>query len=105
MRNKINGLNRKIGDIDSFLFTNKNNKWTKYSIKKENKYDAFVLHSQQDPKLFTFGNDLIIYKEELQHQSFVNERNCFFDYERERNCLIGKIGTFSIKYLKVIQLE
>ena len=74
-------------------------------IKKSNKFDAFILHTKQDQKLFTFGNDLIIYKEEMKDQSFVNERNNFFDYGKERNVLLGRIGTFSIKRIQVIQME
>ena len=64
-----------------------------------------MVHTQQDPKLFTFGNDIIIYKEEMKDQSFVNERNCFFEYGKERNVLLGRIGTFSIKRIQVIQME
>ena len=47
-------------------------------IKKTNKFDAFQLFSKQDPKLFTFGNDLTVYKEDMKDKSYVNERNCFF---------------------------
>ena len=94
-----------ISDPNCFLFSNKNNKLDKYSIKKEKKFDAFELHSQQDPKLFTFGNDLIVFKEDMNNQSYVNERNSFFNYKTERNVLLGRIGTFSIKQIQVIQME
>ena len=46
-----------------------------------------------------------VYKEDVKDQSFVNERNCCFDYGKERNALIGKIGNIKIKRIQVIQLE
>ena len=105
IKKKINCLNRKIGDYDCFLFTNRNNYVQKYQIKSTNKFDAFQLFSKQDPKLFTFGNDLTIYKEDMKDKSYVNERNCFFEYRRKRMVMIGKIGTFSIKRIQVIQMK
>ena len=102
IKRKINFIG-KTGDIDCLIFTNKNNQWNKYMIKKSNKYDPFILHMKQDPKFFTFGNDIIIYKEEMKDQSFVNERNSFFEYGKERNVLLGKIGTFSIKECKLFK--
>ena len=105
MKKSITWLNRKIGDADCFLFTNRNNQWKKYQIKSINKFDAFQLFSKQDPKLFTFGNDLIVYKEEMKEKSNVNERNAFFEYGRDRNALIGKVGTFDINRIRIIQLE
>ena len=74
-------------------------------IKKTNKFDAFILHTKQDPKLFTFGNDITVYKEDMKDKSFVNERNNVFEYGKERNVLLGRIGTFSIKRIQVIQME
>ena len=105
MKKKIMGVNRKIADVDCFLFTNRNNQLKKYQIKSTNKFDAFQLFSKQDPKLFTFGNDLTIYKEDTKSQSTVNERGTFFDYGRDKNALIGKVGTFDIKRIRIIQLE
>ena len=105
IKKKIMDVNRKIGDPDCFLFTNRNNKINKYQIKSTNKFDAFQLFSKQDPKLFTFGNDLTIYKEDMKSQSFVNERGSFFDYGKDKNALIGTVGTFDIKRIRIIQLE
>ena len=105
MKKKIMGTNRKIGDPDCFLFTNRNNQLKKYPIKSTNKFDAFQLFTEQDPKLFTFGNDLTIFKEDTKPQSFTNERNAFFDYGRDRNALIGKVGTFDVKQIRIIQFE
>ena len=105
LNKNINRTNKKISDSDCFIFTNKNKKLSKYPIKKENKFDAFILHTQQDPKLFTFGNDLIVYKEDNNNQSNVNERNGYFDYGTERNALLGKVGNFTVKQIYVIQFE
>ena len=105
MKKSITWLNRKIGDADCFLFTNRNIQWKKYSIKSTNKHDSFQLFSKRDPKLFTFGNDLTIYKEDMKSQSIVNERGSFFDYGKDKNALIGKVGTFDIKRIRIIQLE
>ena len=63
------------------------------------------MYSQQDPMLFAFGNDIIVYKEEMKDKSYVNEKNCFFEYGKERRVLIGKIGNFSIKRIQVIQFK
>ena len=63
------------------------------------------MSSKQDPKLFTFGNDLTIYKEDMKDKSTVNERGSFFNYGRDKNALLGKVGTFEIKRIRVIQLE
>ena len=105
MKKKIMGVNRKIGDADCFLFTNRNNQMKKYPIKSTNKFDAFQVFSKQDQKLFTFGNDLTVYKEDMKSQSFVNERGSFFDYGKDKNALIGRVGTFDIKRIRIIQLE
>ena len=105
MKKKIMGVNRKIGDVDCFLFTNRNKQMKKYQIKSTNKFDAFQVFSKQDPKLFTFGNDLTIYKEDMKDKSTVNERGSFFNYGRDKNALLGKVGTFEIKRIRVIQLE
>ena len=78
---------------------------TKYSIQKDKSQYAFELYSQQDPKLFAFGNDIVVYKEDMKDKSFVNERNNVFEYGKERNVLLGRIGTFSIKRIQVIQME
>ena len=55
--------------------------------------------------MFTFGNDLIVYKEDSKNQSNVQERNGVFDYGKEKNVLIGKMGTFDIKRIRVVQME
>ena len=74
-------------------------------IKSSKKFEAFQLLSKQDKKLFTFGNDLIVMKEDVEMKSNVNERNCFFEYGKEKNVLIGRVGSFDIKRLLVIQME
>ena len=89
MKKKISGIMRKIGDPDCFLFTNQNNQMKKYQIKKEKKYEVFLLSSKIDSKLFTFGNDLTIYKQDMKNQSIINERDAFFDYGRDKNALLG----------------
>ena len=38
-------------------------------------------------------------------QPIINEWCTFFDYERDKNALIGKVGTFDIKRIRIIQLE
>ena len=81
----------------------KTTKWQ--NIQKDNSQNAFELYSQQDPRLFTFGNDIIVYKEYMKDKSYVNERNSCFEYGKERRVLIGKIGNFSIKRIQVIQFK
>ena len=76
----------------------------KYPIKKDKKFDAFQLSSQQDNYLFVFGNDLMITKQDI-NQSSINERNGYFDYGREKNALLGRVGSFDIQRILVIQLE
>ena len=98
-------VNRKTGDKDCFLFTNRNNQWKKYPVKQEKKFDAFQLFSKQYSKLFTFGNDITVYKEDMKSQSTVNERGTFFTYGTDKNALIGTVGTFDIKSLKVYQFN
>ena len=105
LKKKIMGTMRKIGDVDCFLFTNKSGTMVKYPIKQSKKFDAFQLSSKQDPKLFIFGNDLIVCKEDVEMKSNVNERNCFFEYGKEKNVLIGHVGSFDIKRILVIQIE
>ena len=56
-------------------------------------------------KLFVFGNDIIIYKEDMKILSNVNEWNAFFDYGRDRNCLLGKVGSFDIKRMRIYQFN
>ena len=41
----------------------------------------------------------------MKDKSTVNERGSFFDYGRDKNVLIGKVGTFDIKRIRIIQLE
>ena len=41
----------------------------------------------------------------MKDKSTVNERNAFFNYGRDKNALIGKVGTFEIKRIRIIQLE
>ena len=77
----------------------------KYPVKSTKKFDAFQLSSKDDPKLFIFGNDLIVMKQDVEEKSNVNERNCFFEYGREKNVLLGRVGTFDIKRILVIQME
>ena len=104
---KINQIG-KIEDSNCFIFTNKNNQMTKYSIQKDKSQNAFELYSQQDSILFAFGNDIIVYKEDKENKkdkSYVNERKSCFEYGKERRVLLGKIGTFSIKRIQVIQME
>ena len=38
-------------------------------------------------------------------QSTINKWDPFFDYGRDKNALIGTVGTFDIKRIRVIQLE
>ena len=64
MKKKIMGINRKIGDPDCFLFTNRNNQWKKYPIQPSKKYDSFQLSTKQDNYLFIFGNDIFICKKQ-----------------------------------------
>ena len=97
------GTNRKIGDPECFLFTNRNNQWKKYPIQSSKKYDAFQLSTKQDNYLFIFGNDIFICKEDSQMKSKVNERNSFFNYGRDKNALVGKEGEIDVKRIQVIQ--
>ena len=101
---KINQIG-KIEDSICFIFTNKNNQMTKYSIQKDKSQNAFELYSQQDPILFSFGNDIIVYKEDMKDYCFVDEQKSCFEYGKERMVMIGKIGTFSVKRIQVIQME
>ena len=101
---KINQIG-KIEDLNCFIFTNKNNKMTKYSIQKDKSQDAFELFAKENSMLFSFGNDIIVYKEDMKDKSYVNERNSCFEYGKEKRVLIGKIGTFSIKRIQVIQMK
>ena len=103
MKKKITGINRKIGDPDCFIFTNRNNQWKKYPIQPSKKYDAFQLSTKQDNYLFIFGNDLFICKEDSEIKSKVNERNSFFNYGRDKNALVGKVGEIEVKRIQVIQ--
>ena len=101
---KINQIG-KIEDSKCFIFTNKNNKMTKYSIQKDKSQNAFELYSPEDPKLFSFGNDIIVYKEEMKESSIVDEQNSCFEYGKERRVLISKIGKISNKRIQVIQMK
>ena len=103
MKKKITGINRKIGDPDCFIFTNRNNQWKKYPIQPSKKYDSFKLSTKQDNYLFIFGNDLFICKEDSEMKSKVNERNSFFNYGKDKNALVGKVGEIDIKRIQVIQ--
>ena len=101
---KINQIG-KTEDSNCFIFTNKNNQWKKYSIQKDNSQNAFELFPKEHHMLFAFGNDIIIYKDEMKNKSYVNERKSYFEYEKERKVMIGKIGNFSIKRIQVIQMK
>ena len=102
---QIRAVNRKVCDENCFLFTNKGKKMYKYQIKPGKKYDAFNLCLPTDQHLFVFGNDLTIFKDDLNDQSFCNEKNAYFDYGYEKQALFGQIGQFGIKRLRVIQLK
>ena len=103
MKKKITGINRKIGDTECFLCTNRNNQWKKYQIQPSKKYDSFQLSTKQDNYLFIFGNDIFICKDDSEMKSKVNERNGYFNYGRDKNALLGKEGEIEVKRIQVIQ--
>ena len=42
-------------------------------------------------------------KEDGKMKSKVNERNGYFNYGRDRNALVGKVGEIEVKRIQVIQ--
>ena len=77
----------------------------KYQIQSSNKFKSFKLCLASDQHLCVFGNDVTIFKEDLNTKSFCNERNNYFNYGWEKNCLFGQIGQFGIKRIRVIQMN
>ena len=104
LKKKINATMRKTADADAFIFSNVSKTLVKYDVKKEHKYDSFILCSAQDKMLFSFGNDLFIAKEDSNGESYVNERNGYYNYGSSKNVMIGKIGKFVVKKIMVYQL-
>ena len=102
--NKITKVAGKIGDGKCFLFSNKSGAMKKFPINPARASDALKICSRFDQDLFIFGNDLTVSKEGTKNRSNVNEKGAIFTYT-SRNAMTGKIGTFDIKRLLVIQLE
>ena len=76
-----------------------------YMIAGKNKHTAFKLSTAYDQILFKFGNDLIIYKDDLNDKSNIPERNPMFNYGIEKNALLGQTGNFGIRRIRVIQMQ
>ena len=71
--------------------------------KNKKEFNSFQLSTKQDNYLFIFGNDLFIWKENSEMKSKVNERNNFFNYGRDKNALVGKVGEIEVKRIQVMQ--
>ena len=102
--NKITKIGSRMSDRNCFLFSNKSGTMKKYQINQMRTGDALKICSRFDQDLFIFGNDLTVSKEGTKNKSNVNEKGAIFTYT-SRNAMIGRVGTFDIKKLLVIQLH
>ena len=76
----------------------------KFPINPMRASNALKICSRFDQDLFIFGNDLTVSKEGIKNKSNVNEKGALFVYST-KNALIGRVGTFDIKKLLVVQLQ
>ena len=101
---RITSISTKSHDDKCFLFSSQSGKMVKFPIILMRSSDALKICSRYDQNLFIFGNDLTIGKEEFKDKSNVNEKDSIFTYTK-RNAMLGRVGTFDIKRVLVIQLK
>ena len=74
-------------------------------MKSDIEIETIYLANGNDTILFAFGNDLIVYKEDRNGQSFCLQHNTVYDYGDDENALVPPPGEFTISQLFVYQLE
>ena len=99
--NRITKITSEIDDRKCFLFNTKSGTMKKFQINPMSSSYALKICSRFDQDLFIFGDDLIEKKEEFKNKSSVNEKGSMFT-NSSRNALLGKVGTFSVKRIRVI---
>ena len=95
----VNEINIKTGKVNRCYKMNENHKPVGVGYVFNDKGEVSKIENYEG------GNDLIVMKQDVEKKSNVNERNCFFEYGREKNVLIGHVGSFDIKRLFGIQME
>ena len=103
---KINKIDKLIFDENAFAFTFKDNKPMKFNLKKDNKKHAsFKLFDKNNERLFLLGEGDIMLNKFHRYSSLYENESCSFDYEGNKNVLIGKTGFLCLTLKRIIVIQ